>query len=93
MLYHFDRCKEGRIVEKGKWVDSIWCWEWDWVRSLRGRVCKDFEELQDLVQNVVIKFDCRDHWRWTLQENGDFTVRELTKLMEENTLIVVGGGE
>ncbi|GJS73367.1 reverse transcriptase domain, reverse transcriptase zinc-binding domain protein [Tanacetum coccineum] len=67
--------------------------EWVWVRNLRGRVCKDFEELQELLHNVVIKFDCRDSWRWTLKENGDFAVRELSKLVKEKTLSVDSGGE
>ncbi|GJV40051.1 putative RNA-directed DNA polymerase [Tanacetum coccineum] len=26
-LYHLDRSKEGRVVEKRKWVDNVWCWE------------------------------------------------------------------
>ncbi|GKA40871.1 transposon TX1 [Tanacetum coccineum] len=52
-LYHLDRSKEGRVVEKGKWVDNVW-----------------------------------DRWRWAFQENGDFTVKELTKLVEEKTLSV-----
>ncbi|GJU08815.1 putative reverse transcriptase, RNA-dependent DNA polymerase [Tanacetum coccineum] len=33
-----DRSKEGRVVEKGKWVDNVWCWEWGWVSNLRGRL-------------------------------------------------------
>ncbi|GJX92002.1 putative RNA-directed DNA polymerase [Tanacetum coccineum] len=59
-LYHLDSSKECKVAEKGKWVDNGLCWEWVWVRNLRGRVCKDFEELQELLHNVVIKFDCRD---------------------------------
>ncbi|GJU27326.1 cysteine-rich receptor-like protein kinase [Tanacetum coccineum] len=31
-----------------------------------------------------------DRWRWALQENGDFMVRELSKLVEEKTLGVDG---
>ncbi|GJR71924.1 reverse transcriptase domain, reverse transcriptase zinc-binding domain protein [Tanacetum coccineum] len=92
-LYHLDRSKEGRVAEKGKWVDNIWCWEWGWVRNLRGRVCNDFEDLQALLQNVIIKVDCRDRWRWEFQENGDFTVKVLTKLVEEKTLNVASEDE
>ncbi|GJZ84482.1 RNA-directed DNA polymerase, eukaryota, reverse transcriptase zinc-binding domain protein [Tanacetum coccineum] len=92
-LYHLDRSKEGRVAEKGKWVDNVWCWELGWVRNLRGRVCNDFEDLQALLQNVVIKFDCKDHWRWAFQENGVFTVKDLTKLVEEKTLSVASGAD
>ncbi|GJS03504.1 reverse transcriptase domain, reverse transcriptase zinc-binding domain protein [Tanacetum coccineum] len=62
------RCKEGRVEEKEKWVDNVWCWEWEWVRDLRGG-------------------------RWALQESGDFTVRGLTKLVEEKILNMESGGE
>nr|GEU46420.1 transposon TX1 [Tanacetum cinerariifolium] len=62
-IYHLDRSKEGRVVERQKWVDNVWCWEWGWVRNLRGSVCNDFEDLQALSQDVVIEFDCKDHWR------------------------------
>ncbi|GKA05534.1 reverse transcriptase domain, reverse transcriptase zinc-binding domain protein [Tanacetum coccineum] len=92
-LYHLDRSKEGRVAEKGKWVDNVWCWDLGWVRNLRGRVCNDFEDLQALLQNVVIKFDCKDRWRWAFQENGVFTVKDLTKLVEEKTLSVASGAD
>ncbi|GJV65476.1 reverse transcriptase domain, reverse transcriptase zinc-binding domain protein [Tanacetum coccineum] len=75
-LYHLDRRKEGMVEEKGKWVDNVWCWDWEWVRDLRGRVCKDFEESLTILQNVLMKVDCRDRWRWTLQENSRLPVRE-----------------
>ncbi|PWA59008.1 hypothetical protein CTI12_AA193110 [Artemisia annua] len=35
----------------------------------------------------------RDRWRWTLHESGDFTVKELTKLVEEKILDVNNGGD
>nr|GEX07102.1 reverse transcriptase domain, reverse transcriptase zinc-binding domain protein [Tanacetum cinerariifolium] len=72
-LYHIDSSKKGKVAKKEKWVDNGWCWEWVRVRNLIGRVCKDFEELQELLHDVVIKFYCRDSWRWALKENGDFT--------------------
>ncbi|GJS17399.1 hypothetical protein Tco_0411871 [Tanacetum coccineum] len=87
-LYHLDSSKEGKVAEKEKWVDNCWCRSGFCVRNLRGRVCKDFEELQELLLNVVIKFYCRDSWRWMLKENDDFTVIDLTKLVEEKTLSV-----
>ncbi|GJT18747.1 reverse transcriptase domain, reverse transcriptase zinc-binding domain protein [Tanacetum coccineum] len=92
-LYHLDRQKEGMMAEKGNWVKGAWCWEWEWVRDLRGRVYKEFEDFQILIQNMVIMFDCRDRWRWTLHKNEDFIVKELKKLMEENILDVNNGGD
>nr|GEZ45135.1 heat shock protein 90-5, chloroplastic-like [Tanacetum cinerariifolium] len=39
------------------------------------------------------KVDSRDRWRWGFQENGDFTVNVLTKLVEEKTLNVASEDE
>ncbi|GJX57414.1 RNA-directed DNA polymerase, eukaryota, reverse transcriptase zinc-binding domain protein [Tanacetum coccineum] len=29
--------KEGSVLDKGSWVNGVWCLEWDWVRNIRGR--------------------------------------------------------
>ncbi|GJX85916.1 reverse transcriptase domain, reverse transcriptase zinc-binding domain protein [Tanacetum coccineum] len=91
-LYHLDRHKEGKVEEKGKWIDNVWRWKWEWVRNIRGMVCKDLEDLRIIFQNVVININCRDRWRWALQESGDFTVRGLTKLVEEKIHNTDSGG-
>ncbi|GKB26925.1 reverse transcriptase domain, reverse transcriptase zinc-binding domain protein, partial [Tanacetum coccineum] len=91
-LYHFDRRKEGSVMEKGSWVNDVWCWEWDWVRNIRGRVNREFEDLLGVVQNIVVHSNCRDKWRWTLNENGEFTVKELARLVEEKILHTESGG-
>nr|GEZ41121.1 hypothetical protein [Tanacetum cinerariifolium] len=41
----------------------------------------------------ALKVDCRDRWRWAFQENGDFMVNVLTKLVEEKTLNVASEDE
>ncbi|GKC47715.1 hypothetical protein Tco_1065437, partial [Tanacetum coccineum] len=69
-LYHLDRRNEGRVAEKGNWVDGAWNWKWDWVRILEEG----------------------DRWGWALHESGDFTVKELTKLVEEKILDVNNEG-
>ena len=92
-LYHLDSSKEGRVADKGRWVDSEWVWEWDWVREPRGRVIREFDELINLLQNVVVDNECRDRWKWTIHEDGVFTVKDLTKMVEERTLRIEIGGQ
>ncbi|GKA74058.1 reverse transcriptase domain, reverse transcriptase zinc-binding domain protein [Tanacetum coccineum] len=91
-LYHLDSRKE-READKGRYVDYEWRWEWEWVREIRGRGCKEFDDLMNLLQNVVIHNDCRDQWKWKLREDGVFTVKDLTKLVEERTLRIENGGQ
>ncbi|GKA63819.1 RNA-directed DNA polymerase, eukaryota, reverse transcriptase zinc-binding domain protein, partial [Tanacetum coccineum] len=41
---HLNSSKEGRVADKGRWVDIEWIWEWVWVRELRGRVGMEEED-------------------------------------------------
>ncbi|GKA60292.1 reverse transcriptase domain, reverse transcriptase zinc-binding domain protein, partial [Tanacetum coccineum] len=89
-LFHLDRGREGSVMEKGAWVDGMWRWEWDWVREIKGRVCKEFDDLMEVLQNVIVS-NCRDGWRWVLVEDGEFKVKELTRLVEKKILHVESG--
>ena len=42
---------------------------------------------------MVVSNDCRDRWRWTLGEDGDFKVKELSRLVEEKIIQVESGGQ
>ncbi|GKE83323.1 hypothetical protein Tco_1553323, partial [Tanacetum coccineum] len=44
-------------------------------------------------QRMAMGVGLRDRWRWMLQENGDFTVKELTRLVEEKVLQVENGNQ
>ncbi|GJV00544.1 reverse transcriptase domain, reverse transcriptase zinc-binding domain protein [Tanacetum coccineum] len=92
-LYHLERRKEVSFFNRGVWVDNNWVWEWDWIKSIRGRVSNEFEDLIGVLQYVVVSNDCRDSWRWSLNEDGVFTVKELTRLIEEKILISDNGGQ
>nr|GEZ10909.1 DEP domain-containing mTOR-interacting protein [Tanacetum cinerariifolium] len=70
-LFHLERGKEGSVRDKGKWVIEAWYWEWDWRRSIRGRVCKELDDLVSVLQDVVVSNDCRDKWRYNNYENLD----------------------
>ncbi|GKC83736.1 hypothetical protein Tco_1139453 [Tanacetum coccineum] len=36
-LFHLDRRKDDSVWDKRSWNNNVWCWEWEWVRSIRGR--------------------------------------------------------
>ncbi|GJZ33028.1 hypothetical protein Tco_0578464, partial [Tanacetum coccineum] len=55
-----DRRKESNVREKRSWDNDKWCWEWDWIREIGGRVSKELEELLGVLHNVVIQNDGRD---------------------------------
>ncbi|GJW57915.1 hypothetical protein Tco_0104646 [Tanacetum coccineum] len=59
-LFHLDMRKEGCVRDKGLWVNDGWWWKLEWVRSIRGRVNREFEELLDVVQNIVVLSTCKE---------------------------------
>ena len=63
------------------------------VEILGGRVCKEYEDFIDVLRNVSVSNACRDRWRWTLGEDGEFKVKDLTCLIEEKILQVESGGQ
>nr|GFA68584.1 reverse transcriptase domain, reverse transcriptase zinc-binding domain protein [Tanacetum cinerariifolium] len=91
-LFHLDRRKEGSVRDKGSWVNNVWCWEWEWVKIINGRVNSEFEEFLGVMQNIVVDRNCRDKWRWKLGEYGEFAVKELVKFVEEKVFRVESGG-
>ncbi|GJZ96381.1 hypothetical protein Tco_0668715 [Tanacetum coccineum] len=64
---------------------------WDWEREIRGRVCKELDELISVLQNVVVSNNCRDRWRWTIFEDGEFKIKDLSRMVEEKILHVESG--
>ncbi|GJV12668.1 reverse transcriptase domain, reverse transcriptase zinc-binding domain protein [Tanacetum coccineum] len=63
------------------------------IRNIRGRVSRELDELVRVVQNVTIHSNYKDRWRWSLGEDGEFTVKELARLVEEKILHRDGGGQ
>ena len=51
------------------------------------------EGLMGFLQNDFLYNDRRDIWKWNLNEDGGFTVKELTKTVEERILDVDNAGE
>ncbi|GJY02302.1 hypothetical protein Tco_0360454 [Tanacetum coccineum] len=82
-LYHLDRRNERCVRDKGSWVNDVWYWEW--VSSINGRVTREFEELLEVVQDIIDKSNCRDKWRWVLDEDDEFKLKELARLVDEKT--------
>ncbi|GKB86160.1 RNA-directed DNA polymerase, eukaryota, reverse transcriptase zinc-binding domain protein [Tanacetum coccineum] len=85
-LFHLDRHKDGVVADKGNWVEGIWRWVWDWTRAPRGRVVRELEALEACVGNTNILLNHKDRWKWLLADNGIFSVKALTKLIEEKCI-------
>nr|GEW21553.1 reverse transcriptase domain, reverse transcriptase zinc-binding domain protein [Tanacetum cinerariifolium] len=80
---------EGKKLHWVKW-DTILASFGDWSRKISGRVCKEYDDLIEVLQNVFVSNSCRG--MWTLGEDGDFKVKILTSLIEEKILQVENVG-
>ncbi|GJU70247.1 RNA-directed DNA polymerase, eukaryota, reverse transcriptase zinc-binding domain protein [Tanacetum coccineum] len=85
-LYHLDRCKEVKVAGQGIWGDNGWNWVWDWVREPRGRVVGKLIGLEDLLSHVNLTGNDRDARRWDLDEDGCFSVKALSSLVDDKIL-------
>nr|GEU83592.1 reverse transcriptase domain, reverse transcriptase zinc-binding domain protein [Tanacetum cinerariifolium] len=56
-LFHLDRRPEGRVAEKGRWVEGVWTWELEWFREPRGRNLgrEEYGRRHDLAQTCSKK--------------------------------------
>ncbi|GJT14408.1 RNA-directed DNA polymerase, eukaryota, reverse transcriptase zinc-binding domain protein [Tanacetum coccineum] len=70
----------------GRWVDGEWKWVWGWTREPGRRGEGELEELESTLHNIIIDSSCRDTWKWSLAENGIFSVRVLSTLVDEKNL-------
>nr|GEU75148.1 transposon Ty3-I Gag-Pol polyprotein [Tanacetum cinerariifolium] len=58
----------------------------------KGKVSKEFDEILGVLQNVVIHNDCRDKWKWSLSKDGEFTIKDLSRMVEDEILHMESGG-
>ncbi|GJS66380.1 gypsy type transposase [Tanacetum coccineum] len=80
-------------ADRGRWVDGEWKWVWRWTQEPRMRGEGELEELESTLHNIIIESSCRDTWKWSLAENGIFSVRVLSALVDEKNLDNGGDGK
>ncbi|GKC82779.1 RNA-directed DNA polymerase, eukaryota, reverse transcriptase zinc-binding domain protein, partial [Tanacetum coccineum] len=86
-LYELEREKNVLVSGRGQWAEGEWRWIWDWRREPRGRGEGERMELLNCLTNVIMSPTCRDTWKWNLSDDGDFTVKELTAIIQDQSTI------
>ncbi|GJX27029.1 hypothetical protein Tco_0233325, partial [Tanacetum coccineum] len=56
-LFHLEGNKDIMAGCKGRWVEGVWEWVWDWVRPPRGRAVEDLDNLNELLGDVSFSQD------------------------------------
>lgn len=86
-LFHLESQKRALISEKGEWRDGVWSWVWNWGSVVRGRSINEFEEMLGLISVCHPKQQENDRLWWFLGEEGEFSVKKLKELVDENVLL------
>ncbi|GJR72560.1 reverse transcriptase domain, reverse transcriptase zinc-binding domain protein [Tanacetum coccineum] len=81
-LFHLENIKDALVGNRGNWSDGIWVWNWDWIRSPRGRVMGELKELEEIITGISIDRNRKDRWKWKLDPKGEFSVKSLSKWIE-----------
>lgn len=63
------------------------------MREPRERASGEFLGLISYLRNVVLHDDCRDSWRWSLDDDGIFTVKALSKMVDDLCLKIDVGSQ
>ncbi|GJY39956.1 reverse transcriptase domain, reverse transcriptase zinc-binding domain protein [Tanacetum coccineum] len=82
------------IIRNGHELDELdrgfvnhFCKE-DWSRPPRGRSARKFEALEELLLNVNISHSRKDRWKWNVDDKGLFSVKVLSRYIEEHNMTV-----
>ncbi|GJX98461.1 RNA-directed DNA polymerase, eukaryota, reverse transcriptase zinc-binding domain protein [Tanacetum coccineum] len=80
------------IVKSGEEIDGLGV---EFTSLFVGMV-RDGRDIRKKEISVVERgewVDNRDRWKWSLSEDGEFTVKELSRLIEEKILVSDNGGQ
>ncbi|XP_071692209.1 uncharacterized protein [Rutidosis leptorrhynchoides] len=86
-LYRLENVKDVAIKDRVEISGSSRLWKWDWARDPRGRTSRELENLCGLISAYNFSGDGFDSWTWNLANYGDFRVKSLCKLIEEQSVM------
>ncbi|XP_057791320.1 uncharacterized protein LOC131008461 [Salvia miltiorrhiza] len=72
-LFKLSEDKKGRVGKFGKWEGGVWAWELRWRRGLRGREVSYFNQLTEVISDVVPCLGKKNGWRWKAAKDVTFS--------------------
>ncbi|XP_071719380.1 uncharacterized protein [Rutidosis leptorrhynchoides] len=67
------------------WDGSRCIATWCWTRNPSGRAVTELEQLNLLISGVSMDNSSSDSWKWVKENNGKYTTKSLSKLINTNT--------
>ncbi|XP_071719242.1 uncharacterized protein [Rutidosis leptorrhynchoides] len=59
---------------------------WNWSRDPTGRTLDELIEGENLIKSIHFDFESQDHVKWSLANDGVFTVKKLSSLLDDHIL-------
>ncbi|XP_071708772.1 uncharacterized protein [Rutidosis leptorrhynchoides] len=59
---------------------------WVWLRVPSGRTSNELQELENLLRSISFGFNSQETWKWSLANNGEFTIKKLSYLLNARIL-------
>ncbi|XP_071714124.1 uncharacterized protein [Rutidosis leptorrhynchoides] len=59
---------------------------WDWVRVPTGRTASELQEVINILMGIDFDFNSQESWKWVLANDGVFSVKRLSSLLDERIL-------
>ncbi|XP_071706748.1 uncharacterized protein [Rutidosis leptorrhynchoides] len=87
-LFKLESNSNAMVADRWVWNGSSWCGSWDWSRISRGRTGADLVMLVSDLNSCTLAPDKQDSWQWQGVNNGEFTTKRLTHLIDSKLLNV-----
>ncbi|XP_071731598.1 uncharacterized protein [Rutidosis leptorrhynchoides] len=59
---------------------------WEWSRLPTGRTAGELTDLENLINSIHFDFNSGEKWKWSLANDGIFTVKRLSTLIDNHIL-------
>ncbi|XP_071704577.1 uncharacterized protein [Rutidosis leptorrhynchoides] len=91
-LFKLESNPNATVADRWVWNGSTWDGNWEWLRSPSRRTGSEFSALVVLLRGCQLIPDKRYSWRWEGSNNGLFTTKRLSSLLDSKLLMVGPNG-
>ncbi|XP_071695582.1 uncharacterized protein [Rutidosis leptorrhynchoides] len=85
-LFWLEQMQSASVRDRVRWSENGWEATWNWQLELSCRTQGELDEVKALLDGFQKKDIVTDSWSWGLHNNGVFSTRKLTTLIDEKLL-------
>ncbi|XP_071728124.1 uncharacterized protein [Rutidosis leptorrhynchoides] len=85
-LFRLEREQQVAVSNRVKFVNGSWFFEWNWVRSLTGRLCGELDQIISVITCSLPLENGNFLWKWVLYNSGFYNTRCVSSKINEESL-------